>query len=332
MIAARVLKDGAVVRETVLGRLPATIGRDASCDLVLFDGSVSRRHAVLEQDESGAVVLRDQGSRNGILVDGALRTETPLGSVLHCRLGAVAVELERLSPADTGAFSLDALQRAERRHRIAQPLLALAIGLGGFLVGTAAEPSFWSPYQKNRGLELSGQALGFVLTLLLGSFGLLIVLKAAGRTVRLADTLAACARVVWLWPATVLLQSASYYVLGVGAHALVRDALLPNAAAAIGVATLAAVRRPGTSRRFRLAWAVAILAVAAAFEVNEGLTARRAGTPALDHSVLPPLGSWTGPAVSEDAFLAALGRESAGAAQDAALVERRQSALEPAAP
>lgn len=325
MIAVRVLKDGAVVRETVLSRLPATLGRDPSCDVVLFDGSVSRRHAVLQQEESG-VVLRDLDSRNGILVDGVLRKEAPLGSVLHCRLGAVAIELERLSPADTGAFSLAALQRAERRHRIARPLLSLAIGLGGFLLGTAAEPSFWSPYQKNRGLELSGQALGFVLTLLLGAFGLLIVLKAAGRTVRLADTLGACARVVWLWPAAVLLQSASYYVLGVSAHAFVRADLLPNAAAAIGVATLAAVRRPGTSRRFRLAWAVAILALATAFEVNEGLTARRAGTPALDHAVLPPLGSWTGPAVSEDAFLAALGRESAAAAADAALVEQRQNA------
>jgi hypothetical protein len=331
VIAVRVLKDGALVRETVLAQLPATLGRDASCDVVLFDGSVSRRHAVLEQDGSG-VVLRDQDSRNGILVDGALRKETPLASVLHCRLGAVALELERLSPADTGAFSLAALQQAERRHRILRPLLSLALGIGGFLLGTAAEPSFWSPYQKDRGLELSGQALGFVLTLLLGSFGLLIVLKAAGRAVRLADTLAACARVVWLWPATVLLQYASYYLLGAPLHAFVQAALLPNVAVAIGVATLAAVRRPGTSRRFRLAWAVAILAMAAAFEVNQGLSARRAGTPALDHAVLPPIGSWTGPTVSEDAFLAALERESAAAAKDAAVVEQRQNGAGSGAP
>jgi hypothetical protein len=331
VIAVRVLKDGAVVRETVLAQLPATLGRDASCDLVLFDGSVSRRHAVLQQEESG-IVLRDQDSRNGILVDGVLRKEAPLGSVLHCQLGAVALELERLSPAETGAFSLAALRRAERRRSIARPLLSLAIGLAGFLLGTAAEPSFWSPYQKNRGVELSGQALGFVLTLLLGAFGLLIVLKAAGRTARFADTLAACARVVWLWPAVVLLQSASYYVLGASAHAFVRDALLPSAAAACGVASLAAVRRPGTSRRFRLAWAVAILAALAAFEINQGLTARRAGTPALDQAVMPPVGKWTGPAVSEDAFLAAFERESAAAAKDAALVEQRQNEEEPAAP
>jgi len=323
VIAVRVLKDGAVVRETVIPGLPATLGRDASCDVVLFDGSVSRRHAVLQQEDSG-VVLRDLGSRNGVLVEGALRTEAPLASILHCRLGAVAIELERLSPADTGAFSLAALQRAERRRGIARPLLSLAIGVGGFLLGTIAEPSFWSPYQKNRGLLLSGQALGFVLMLLLGAFGLLIALKAAGRAVRLADTLAACARVVWLWPATVLLEVASYYALGTGTHALVRDALLPNAAVALGVATLAAVHRPGRSRRFRLAWAVAILAVAAALQVNQSLTASRAGTPAIDHAVMPPLGTWTGPSVTEDAFLQALERESTAAAQDAAQVEQRQ--------
>jgi hypothetical protein len=331
VIAVRVLKDGAVVRETVIGALPATLGRDASCDVVLFDGSVSRRHAVLEQEDSG-VVLRDLGSRNGILVEGVLRTEAPLASVLHCRLGAVAIELERLSPADTGAFSLAALQRAERRRGIARPLVSLAVGLSGFLLGTIAEPSFWSPYQKNRGLELSGQALGFVLMLLLGAFGLLIVLKAAGRTVRLADTLAACARVVWLWPATVLLQMAAYYVLATGTHAFVRDALLPNLAAALGVATLAAVHRPGRSGRFRLAWAVAILAVATALQVNQGLAARRAGTPAIDHAVMPPVGTWTGPSVSEDAFLQAFERESAAAAKDAAQVDARRNAAGSASP
>ncbi|MET0555997.1 MAG: FHA domain-containing protein [Vicinamibacteria bacterium] len=325
MIAVRVLKDGAVVRETVIAALPATIGRDASCDVVLFDPSVSRRHAVLQQEDAG-VVLRDLDSRNGILVGAALRQDAPLGSVLHCRLGAVALELERLSPGDTGAFSLAELQRAERRGRIARPLGSLALGLAGFLLGTVAEPAFWSPYQKSRGLDLSGQALGFVVMLLLGAFGLLIVLKAAGRAVHMSDTLAACARVVWLWPAVIVLRAASYYALGVGAHAFVREALLPNAAAAFGIATLAAVRRPGTSRRFRLAWAVAILAVAAAFEVNEGLTARRAGTPAIDHAVMPPVGDWTGPSVSEDAFLEAFERESAEAAKDAARVAERQAA------
>ena len=323
MIAVRVLKNGAVVRETMLAGLPATIGRDASCDLVLFDPSVSRRHAVLQQDDTG-VVLRDLDSRNGILVNGAMRREVPLASVLHCQLGAVALELERLSPADTGAFSLLELRRAERRSSIARPLGSLAVGLAGFLIGTVAEPSFWSPYQKSRGLELSGQALGFLVMLLLGAFGLLIVLKAAGRTVRMADTLAACARVVWLWPAVILLRSASYYALGAGAHSFVREALLPNLAAALGVATLAAVCRPGTSRRFRLAWAVAILAVATAFEINEGLAARRAGTPALDQAVMPPVGTWTGPSVPEDAFVEAFGRESAEAARDAAGVEERQ--------
>lgn len=330
MIAVRVLKDGAVVRETSVPSLPATLGRDASCDVVLFDASVSRRHAVL-QEEEGRVVLRDLDSRNGLLIGGALCKEAAVAPSLRCRLGAVELELERLSAADTGAFSLAELQRAERRRGIARPVGAVALGLAGFLVGHTAEPSFWSPYQKNRWVDLSGQALGFLMMLLLGAFGLLIVLKAAGRSVRFADALSACACVVWLWPAVVLLQSASYYLLGTDAHAFVRDALLPNLAAAAGVATLAAVRRPGTSRRFRLAWAVAVLAVAAAFEVNQGLAARRAGTPGVDHAVMPPVGGYTGPSMTEDAFLKALESESAAAAQDAADVAARQAAKDDAA-
>lgn len=319
----RVLKDGAAVRETVLPSLPATIGRDPSCDLVLFDASVSRRHAVLQQEDAG-VVLRDLDSRNGILVDGALRKEAALSSALRCRLGAVVLELERLSAADTGAFSLADLQRAERRRSIARPIGSLALGLAGFLLGRVAEPSFWSPYQKNRGLDLSGDALGFVILLLLGAFGLLIVLKAAGRSVTFGDALAACARVTWLWPAVVILSAASYYPLDATAHAFVRDVLLPNLAVAVGVAAVAALRRPGPSGRFRLAWAVALLSLSAAFEVNKGLTAQRAGTPAVDHAVMPPLGTWTGPTVSQDAYLQALERASAEAARDAARVEERQ--------
>ena len=53
MIAVRVLRDGRVVRETVLSSMPATIGRGPECDLVLFDDSVSRAHARIEAGDGG---------------------------------------------------------------------------------------------------------------------------------------------------------------------------------------------------------------------------------------------------------------------------------------
>ena len=51
-----------------------TIGRDAACDLVLYDMTVSRRHAGLRR-EAGAWLLNDAGSTNGTRLNGWRVTE-----------------------------------------------------------------------------------------------------------------------------------------------------------------------------------------------------------------------------------------------------------------
>jgi hypothetical protein len=51
-----------------------TIGRDAACDLVLDDMTVSRRHAGLRR-EAGAWLLSDAGSTNGTRLNGWRVTE-----------------------------------------------------------------------------------------------------------------------------------------------------------------------------------------------------------------------------------------------------------------
>jgi hypothetical protein len=48
---------------------PVTIGRSATCDLVLNDGLISRRHASVSVTDEG-VVVEDLGSINGVFVDG----------------------------------------------------------------------------------------------------------------------------------------------------------------------------------------------------------------------------------------------------------------------
>jgi sigma-B regulation protein RsbU (phosphoserine phosphatase) len=57
-----------------------SIGRDETCDLVLPDQRrrVSRRHARLEQMPDGAWHIFDNGSRNGVLVNGVAVSEQPL--------------------------------------------------------------------------------------------------------------------------------------------------------------------------------------------------------------------------------------------------------------
>jgi FHA domain/Domain of unknown function (DUF4864) len=81
----------------------ALVGRDPTCDVVVSDGSVSRRHARLER-RGEAWVVADQGSANGTFVDGQRIVESPLRSGQEVRFGAVTYKVEiEGAEDDTGA-------------------------------------------------------------------------------------------------------------------------------------------------------------------------------------------------------------------------------------
>jgi hypothetical protein len=71
---------------------PSVIGRSRSCDLVLRDDSVSRRHVMLTVDGE-RVIVTDLGSTNGTLLNGRWITQAEArpGDVL--RLGEVELHL-----------------------------------------------------------------------------------------------------------------------------------------------------------------------------------------------------------------------------------------------
>ncbi len=72
------------------GGAEVRLGRDADCDLVIDDATLSRIHIVLRRAATGAWTAQDAGSRNGTKVDGAPATmPLPLreGSVIEA--GAV---------------------------------------------------------------------------------------------------------------------------------------------------------------------------------------------------------------------------------------------------
>lgn len=69
------------------------LGRLEQNDVVLVDPGVSRHHAYVMADEQGRVVLRDNQSSNGILVDGSRVDEVELLNGVQFQLGATTFEV-----------------------------------------------------------------------------------------------------------------------------------------------------------------------------------------------------------------------------------------------
>ncbi|MDY7227376.1 sigma 54-dependent Fis family transcriptional regulator [Hyalangium rubrum] len=68
------------------------IGKDASCEIVLTEKTVSRLHLVLEVQED-RVIARDQSSRNGSFFEGRRFSELELGPGTVVVVGAVSVKV-----------------------------------------------------------------------------------------------------------------------------------------------------------------------------------------------------------------------------------------------
>src|SRR5687768_12394637 len=79
----------------------AVVGREPTCDVVVSDGSVSRKHATIERrGESWALV--DQGSANGTFVDSQRVTDVVLRNGQELGFGAMADRVE-IEADDVGA-------------------------------------------------------------------------------------------------------------------------------------------------------------------------------------------------------------------------------------
>jgi len=80
------------------------VGREPTCDLVVSDGSVSRKHATIERRGDGWAIV-DQGSANGTFVDSQRVTELELRTGQELRFGAMAFRVE-IESDDAGATIL----------------------------------------------------------------------------------------------------------------------------------------------------------------------------------------------------------------------------------
>jgi hypothetical protein len=110
----RVRAPGAPERTVVLDGTALTIGRAPDNDLVLADPGVSRHHARIT-GRAGRLVLADQGSTNGTIVNGARVTEIVLGFGDELALGTTRIEVVEVAdappatvpPADGGSAAPD---------------------------------------------------------------------------------------------------------------------------------------------------------------------------------------------------------------------------------
>ncbi|WP_296950159.1 FHA domain-containing protein [uncultured Massilia sp.] len=86
-------RNGDVLQRQRVDALPLRIGRGYDNDLVLDDDYAAARHAVLERDDAGRLVLRDLGSRNGIVVAGRRRQHVALSGDTVARIGHTALRV-----------------------------------------------------------------------------------------------------------------------------------------------------------------------------------------------------------------------------------------------
>src|SRR3970282_1773487 len=94
--------------QTQLQRRSIVLGRDPSCDLVINDIEVSRRHARLIA-QSGGYVIEDLGSTNGTFVEGErVRSVRPLKSGENIQLGE-SISLRYEAEPETAARDLSPL-------------------------------------------------------------------------------------------------------------------------------------------------------------------------------------------------------------------------------
>jgi hypothetical protein len=96
--------------EVELEGTSALLGRDPGCDLVLNDVKCSRRHAIIEAGPDG-MLIRDNGSANGIYVNGKKVDSAELSEGDQIRLGQILVTvLEENVPA---TVAMDAMEFAD---------------------------------------------------------------------------------------------------------------------------------------------------------------------------------------------------------------------------
>jgi pSer/pThr/pTyr-binding forkhead associated (FHA) protein len=117
-------------------RPPVIVGRDPSCDILINDPSISRRHCQFTLDADGALVVRDLGSTNGVYVEDRRVSKAIVRPGEIVQIGSVLLRPEwtdqlvgggRDSAPSSEATAIEVIDLGET-----QPMRIVEIGDSGF--------------------------------------------------------------------------------------------------------------------------------------------------------------------------------------------------------
>jgi len=87
-------RDGGVARRVAIDQLPFVVGSTSEVNLQLTAATVSRRHASFHWIGGQGMLVRDEGSRNGIRVNGEEVTERTIRAGDVVKVGPFFLELQ----------------------------------------------------------------------------------------------------------------------------------------------------------------------------------------------------------------------------------------------
>jgi hypothetical protein len=148
-------RNGDVLHRHRVDKLPITLGRGYNNDFILDDAHTAPTHAVVELAEDGALVMRDLGSQNGIVVHGKRQASVAINGTTVVRLGHT-----RLRVRDA-AFPVEAEITDTTMHAWEGGIPALAgLALIALFVGITEALSDTGSFQAIRYLLVIATGIG----------------------------------------------------------------------------------------------------------------------------------------------------------------------------
>ncbi|HEU4373739.1 MAG TPA: FHA domain-containing protein [Telluria sp.] len=127
-------RNGDVLHRHQVDALPIRLGRGYDNDFIVDDAHCAARHAIIESDQDGRMVLRDLGSRNGVIHQGKRKLSLVITGDTVVRLGHTSL---RVRAAD---FPVPAEQLDRTRHSWEGGMPGL---IGMFLIGAVSLVAVW---------------------------------------------------------------------------------------------------------------------------------------------------------------------------------------------